>query len=240
MYDVPRSESAQAVSRRNGVIRQEFRTVKALCEENPYTYEVGCRVVETTETGGSDSQKQSRIQSLVTPAQSGDESTEPTLLFAPAQRGPWGVVMRLGGPSLPFDGTSHHTAALRRADGLLRHAMVLLDRRADLPDQWIRASRLFQQALEILGQSVGDLHPLVAYAYDRLGFVHQELGDVREAERLYLRAIAIRDTGGWVPTKWDELTFINLAILYGQQGRHTLRDAMVHRSRSAATWVGEG
>jgi tetratricopeptide (TPR) repeat protein len=103
----------------------------------------------------------------------------------------------------------------------------------------LRARKLFRQALEVLLKSVGDLHPLVAYAYDRMGFAQQEWGDLREAERLYLRAIAIRDIGGWVPTIWDELTFINLAILYGQQGRHALRDAMVERSRSAAAWVKE-
>jgi hypothetical protein len=55
---------------------------------------------------------------------------------------------------------------------------------------------------------------------------------------MYLRAVAIREIGGgWVPTIWDELTLINLAILYGQQGRYPLRDAMVERSRSAAALV---
>jgi tetratricopeptide (TPR) repeat protein len=101
----------------------------------------------------------------------------------------------------------------------------------------LRARKLFREALEVLRKSVGDLHPLAAYAYDRIGFAQQEWGDLREAERLYLRSIAIRDIGGWVPTVWDELTFINLAILYGQQGRHALREAMVERSRSAAAWV---
>jgi hypothetical protein len=101
----------------------------------------------------------------------------------------------------------------------------------------LRARKLFRHALEVLLTSVGDLHPWVAYAYDRIGFVQQEWGDLREAERMYLRAVAIRDIGGWVPTIWDELTFVNLAIVYGQQGRHPLRDAMVERSRSAAVLV---
>jgi hypothetical protein len=243
VYHVPRPDSSAAARRRDAVIRQEFRPVKALCRahiqgrESPFAYAVAVK--------GDAGERPGSIQSEVRGASpTEEEPRDEALLFAPAQRGPWGVVTSLAGPrSLPFDSRSGHSRALRRADGLLRHGMVLLAKTPFAEPgrvfRVLRARKLFRQALEVLGRSVGDLHPLVAYAYDRIGFAQQEWGDLREAERLYLRAIAIRDIGGWVPTIWDELTFINLAILYGQQGRHALRDAMVERSRSAAAWVKE-
>ncbi len=242
VYFVPRPESSRAARRRDAVIRQEFQPVKGLCRadsqgrESPFAYEVALKEGGARERPGSN---QPEVQSAL-PTE--EEQKDQAPLFAPAQRGPWGVVTSLAGPpSLPFDSASPHATALRRADGLLRHGMVLLDksRKADPKTVFpvLRARKLFREALEVLRRSVGDLHPMAAYAYDRIGFAQQEWGDLREAERFYLRAIAIRDISGWVPTVWDELTFINLAILYGRQGRHALRDAMVERSRSAAAWV---
>jgi hypothetical protein len=242
VYHVPRPESSGEARGRDAVIRQEFRPVKGLCRaetqgrESPFAYEVA---VTQSEVGELPDPIQPRVQSA-SPTEEGRNGQ--ALLFAPARRGPWGVVTSLAGPpSLPFDSASPHTTALRQADGLLRHGMVLLAKTPSAEPgrvfRVLRARKLFRQALEVLRRSVGDLHPLVAYAYDRIGFAQQEWGDLREAERMYLRAVAIRDIGGWVPTVWDELTFINLAILYGQQGRHALRDAMVERSRSAAAWV---
>ncbi len=241
VYHVPRPESSAAARQRDAVVRQEFRPVKPLCRaepqgsESPFAYEVAVK----TDAGERPERIQPRMQ-RAPPTE--EKPRQEAGLFAPVRRGPWGVVTNLAGPpSLPFDSTSPHAAALRRADGLLRHGMVLLAKstKADpgTVSRVLRARKLFREALEVLRKSVGDLHPLAAYAYDRIGFAQQEWGDLREAERLYLRSIAIRDIGGWVPTVWDELTFINLAILYGQQGRHALREAMVERSRSAAAWV---
>jgi tetratricopeptide (TPR) repeat protein len=110
--------------------------------------------------------------------------------------------------------------------------MILLSHESN-EDRALEAWECFRRALDILLQAVGELHPKVAYAYDRLGYVRQLRGDVREAERLYLRSIAIRDVGRWAPTMWDELTFLNLAVLYGRQGRHALQHVMIRRRREA-------
>jgi tetratricopeptide (TPR) repeat protein len=158
---------------------------------------------------------------------------EGELFFAPAQKGPWGVITRLAGPpNPPLDVGSTEAAAIRKADGLLRRGMILLSHESN-EDPVGEAWECFRRALDILLQAVGELHPKVAYAYDRLGYLRQLRGDVREAERLYLRSIAIRDAGTWAPTMWDELTLLNLAVLYGRQGRHALQHAMIQRRREA-------
>jgi hypothetical protein len=116
---------------------------------------------------------------------------EPAPLLSPIQRGPWGVVTRLAGPpGLPDDRTSPHAAALRQADARLRYGMVLLSRLPrDAPDRvWhvLRARRLFREALTLLLDSVGELHPRTAYAYDRVGYAQQEWGEFNQARRMYL------------------------------------------------------
>jgi hypothetical protein len=137
---------------------------------------------------------------------------EGELFFAPAQKGPWGVITRLAGPpNPPLDVGSTEAAAIRKADGLLRRGMILLSHESN-EDPVGEAWECFRRALDILLQAVGELHPKVAYAYDR---------------------IAIRDAGTWAPTMWDELTLLNLAVLYGRQGRHALQHAMIQRRREA-------
>jgi tetratricopeptide (TPR) repeat protein len=130
------------------------------------------------------------------------------------------------------DAESTEVAAIRKADGLMRRGMILLSHESS-EDLALEAWECFRRALDTLLEAVGELHPKVAYAYDRLGYLRQLSGDVREAERLYLRGIAIRDAGRWAPTMWDELTFLNLAVLYGRQGRHALQHAMIRRRREA-------
>jgi tetratricopeptide (TPR) repeat protein len=152
----------------------------------------------------------------------------PELVLAPAQRGPWGVVTRLSGPPDPPDTSPH--PELRRARALLWKGMIVLSRHSS--DERVRyAERLFRQALTVLLSSVGEIHPKVAYARDRIGLVCQIRGRTREAELQYLRALALREAGGWPATLWSEVTLLNLAILYARQGRDQLRDAMLERLR---------
>ncbi len=159
----------------------------------------------------------------------GDEDVYGTeIVLAPAQRGPWGLVTRLVGPPDPAGATPSEADALRRADGSLRHGMILLTKRPG-EDYVPAAEQCFRDALSMLLSGVCEVHPKMAYACDRIGMVCQIQGKDEEAEEMYLRAIAIRDAGAWSPTLWDEVTLINLATLYADQGKHVLQDAMLER-----------
>ena len=138
------------------------------------------------------------------------------LIVVPAQRGPWGVTARLGGPPFdytPLDGVTRDT--VRQADAMLREGMILLSRR-DGDEPVARAEQCFSLALLLLLAAVDHSHPLVAYAHDRVGYICQIQGKPEQAEESYLRARAC-DVNP--PTIWNDVTLLNLSILYRQQGR---------------------
>jgi hypothetical protein len=160
--------------------------------------------------------------------QDDDVTARPELLLAPAHRGSWGVVTRLGGPPDPPGATGAAAAALHQADCSLRRGMILLAKKS--ADDYVAvAEECFRDALSTVLSTVGEMHPKMAYACDRVGLVCQIQGREEEAEAMYLRAIALRDAGAWERTLWDEVTLLNLAILYADQGRYGLRDAMLER-----------
>jgi len=51
------------------------------------------------------------------------------------------------------------------------------------------------------------------------------MGDDEEAERCYLRSLAIQAESEQGRTTWTEVTLLNLACLYGATGRPALRTA---------------
>jgi hypothetical protein len=132
-----------------------------------------------------------------------EPSPQSELLLAPAQRGSWGVVTRLAGPPDPAGSPETAAAALRQADGCLRHGMILLAKKS-IEDCVIVAEDCFRDGLSRLLADVGEMHPKVAYACDRIGLVCQLQGREEEAEAMYLRAIALVGRGD-VPEPGDSL-----------------------------------
>jgi tetratricopeptide (TPR) repeat protein len=154
----------------------------------------------------------------------------PELILAPAVKGPWGVTDRLAGPPIPRgEEWQAVPEELRRADGLLRRGMIALARWEDGNKEEF-AEECFREALFHMYPTIEHTHPLVVYAYDRIGYACHAQGRLNEAEELYLTSIDLsRYT--WPPTIWHEMTLLNLAILYGQQGRVDMRDQVLEELR---------
>jgi tetratricopeptide (TPR) repeat protein len=155
----------------------------------------------------------------------GDERAgeDAEMLVAVTLQGPWGVVTHNGGPPDPPEVPA---AELRRPGALIREGMIALTRVS--PRDLDRAERCFRDALELLVQRLGEPHPKVSYVLDRLGVVYQLRRQLDDAERLYLRSLAVLDDGRQ-PSHWNDLTLLNLAIVYGWQGRTEERDAVLRR-----------
>ncbi|MDX1567799.1 MAG: tetratricopeptide repeat protein [Longimicrobiales bacterium] len=131
------------------------------------------------------------------------------------------MVTETSGPEDP-SGSRH--PKLTGAGALLRRGMVALDK--SKPRRLDEAEVCFRQALDLLEEVLDEPHPRISYALDRIGLVCHLRGDVEEAESLYLRSLAVLgDVRS--PTKWNDITILNLAILYGRQGRTEERDAVM-------------
>lgn len=155
----------------------------------------------------------------------------PELFIAPATRGPWGVVTHLAEPKhVRWWHALTMAPKLRAADALLRRGMVALNSKAIVTPARV-AEQLFREALDKLTPGVGSEHPMVGYALDRVGLACQLQGNDDEAEGFYLRSLALQQAGRRPPTMWTEVTLLNLAILYGRQGKHGLHEAVLHRVR---------
>lgn len=152
-----------------------------------------------------------------------DDRDQPEILICPAQKGPWGVVTQTSGPQEPPAGRHPD---LIRADALLRVGMVALDKFR--PRRLEDAERHFRKALVLLERVLTAPHPRISYALDRIGLACHLQGRLDEAEALYLRSLAILGHDD-PPTKWNELTLINLAVLYGTQGRHWEQKQVMRR-----------
>jgi tetratricopeptide (TPR) repeat protein len=161
--------------------------------------------------------------SAPTPAHQQAPSAGPELFVSPATRGRNGVTTRVSGPEDP---PGVPAESLRRPNALIRAGMIALDHRGgrDLA----RAESCFREALDLLRACLGEPHAKVSYALDRIGLVCQMQGREAEAEALYLRSLEALDEDA-APTEWNDLTLLNLAILYGRQGRLSERDAVLAR-----------
>ena len=154
------------------------------------------------------------------------------LIIAPAVKGPWGVTTKTAGPCDADGRRLRLPPEARGADALLRQGAIALGtngaQRKDLP----LAERCFLDAADILVDTVDAFHPFVAYAMDRLGLVCQMREQLDRAERLYVKSLALWRKGGWAATSWTEVTLLNLAILYGSQGRRDEHAAVMREFRS--------
>lgn len=118
-------------------------------------------------------------------------------------------------------------ASLAEAERLIRAGRAQLawarhgERRGDLTE----AETCFGKALEILRDAVGNGHPQLALAWDRLGVLYEELDDAEEAETCYLRSLAAQQAAGWASVAGG-LTVRRLGRLYGRLGRHDLQVAL--------------
>jgi tetratricopeptide (TPR) repeat protein len=152
------------------------------------------------------------------------------LILAPAVKGPWGVTDRLGGPPIPreeeWQGVPEE---VRRADGLLRRGMIALARWEGGNKEEV-AEECFREALFHMYPTVEHTHPLVVYAYDRIGYACHAQGRLDEAEELYLTSIEL-SRYKTQPTIWNEMTLLNLAILYNDQNRLDVRDMVMEELR---------
>lgn len=152
-----------------------------------------------------------------------EERRQPEILIWPAQKGPWGVVTETSGPQEP---PASGNPSLIRAEALLRVGMVALTK--SRPRRLDDAELHFRKALGILEEVLPSPHPRISYALDRIGLVCHLQGRLDEAEDFYLRSLAILGHAG-PPTKWNELTLINLAVLYGSQGRRWEQEQVMRR-----------
>lgn len=86
------------------------------------------------------------------------------------------------------------------------------------PDRMAKAVRLYNRAIDNATRSVGPDSPFVAAYLARLGSLYEGNGEEEEAERLYLRAVAIYEKAGQRANA--QAMFATLSNLYQIQGRH--------------------
>ncbi len=150
----------------------------------------------------------------------------PELIIAPVSRDALGVTSQL--PSPKHSGWYGLMARpeIRAAEEMLRRGMTALTSNA-ITSRAKVAEQLFREALDRLITAIPGPDPLVAYALDRVGLACQLQGNDADAEGLYLRSLAHQQSGAWRATPWTEVTLLNLAILYGRQGRHAMNEALI-------------
>lgn len=119
-------------------------------------------------------------------------------------------------------------ASLAEAERLIRagRAQLAWARHGERQGDAAEAENCFGKALEILRDAVGNGHPQLALAWDRLGVLYEELDDAEEAETCYLRSLAAQQAAGWTSVAGG-LTVRRLGRLYGRLGRHGLQLAVM-------------
>lgn len=153
-----------------------------------------------------------------------EDDEVPELLVGPAIRMPDGDIFRAQPPADPAD---IPTPELREAGRLTTEGEQCLDRQTrDLP----RAELRFRAALERYQEWLEEPHPRLSYLLDRIGLACHMQGRLAEAEVFYRRSLAILDAQDG-PTRWNEVTILNLAALLDAQGRDEERARIMERYR---------
>ena len=152
----------------------------------------------------------------------------PELIIAPVWRDAARVMTQLRSPKQRVWYGLIARPKIRAAEELLRRGMEALASKAITSPAKV-AEQLFREALDRLVTAIPEPSPLVAYALDRVGLACQLQGNDADAEGLYLRSLAHQQSGEWRATPWTEVTLLNLAILYGRQGRHTMNEALIRQ-----------
>jgi tetratricopeptide (TPR) repeat protein/transcriptional regulator with XRE-family HTH domain len=95
--------------------------------------------------------------------------------------------------------------------------------------QYQQAEPLYQRALSICEQMLGNEHPQVAFPLNGLADLYREQGQYEQAELLYQRALRLweQTLGSQYPEIPSPLN--NLAILYQEQGRYKLAEQLLQR-----------
>jgi hypothetical protein len=152
----------------------------------------------------------------------------PELMIAPVLRDARGVMTQLPSPKQRVSYGFIARPKIRAAEEMLRRGMAALASKAITSPAKV-AEQLFREALDRLVTAIPGPDPLVAYALDRVGLACQLQGNDADAEGLYLRSLAHQQSGEWRATPWTEVTVLNLAILYGRQGRHAMNESLLRQ-----------
>ncbi|MBE0591577.1 MAG: tetratricopeptide repeat protein [Gemmatimonadales bacterium] len=152
------------------------------------------------------------------------QQDRPELITAPATRYPSGeIVTHWDGPPAALPPREGREAEFRRAERLMAIGIGQLQEK---PQRLEVARRCFHAATCLYAWALGAERRL-AFAWDRLGYVHHVRGNDDEAESCYLRSLAIQERARQAFTAWNEVTQLNLAIIYRTTGRRALDRAVL-------------
>lgn len=144
---------------------------------------------------------------------------EPWIIATPAHRDLAGrVVQHWDGPPPGREPRCGREAEFRRAERLMAVGIAQIQQK---PARFGVAQRCFCAAIRLYAWALGADRRL-AFAWDRLGYVHHRLGNDEEAETCYLRSLAIQEESRQESSTWNEVTLLNLATLYRSNGRPAL------------------
>lgn len=144
----------------------------------------------------------------------------PELFMGPSLKSPEGDIFL----AVPLGDPGHIPAAeLRDAAGAARAGEAALERGFRDPPL---AELRFREALDLYLDHLREPHPRLSYILDRIGLACQLQGRLAEAETFYRRSLAILEIQDG-PTRWNEVTILNLAVLLGSQGRYDERDEVM-------------
>ena len=123
--------------------------------------------------------------------------------------------------------TATQQQSLELASLLTKTADYLLQRA-----QYQQAEPLYQRALSIREQTLGNEHPQLAFPLNGLADLYREKGQYEQAEPLYQRALRLWEQalGSQHPEIPSPLN--NLAILYQEQGRYKQAEQLLQRDLS--------
>ncbi len=143
----------------------------------------------------------------------------PEIFAAPAHRRPDGeVITSWNGPPRGGEIRDGREREFRRAERLM--AVGIAQIRSGSPNFFV-ARRCFHAAMCLYTSSLG-AERRVAFAWDRLGYTHHCMGNQEDAETCYLRSLAVQQQSGQERTGWNEVTLLNLDLLYRSRGRRLL------------------
>jgi len=112
---------------------------------------------------------------------------------------------------------NHHAFAFPEAARLLHQTAVYLKQHHALYGE---AELLYERALAIRKQKLGESHPDTARSLNNLAALYRIQGRYEEAEPLYKQALAIRKQNLGESHPDTAQSFSNLALLYKNQGRY--------------------
>ncbi len=125
-----------------------------------------------------------------------------------------------------------HLLAQQSDEAVLQEATRLNKQAFELYQQgrYAEAEPLYQRALQIYEQSLGDTHPDVATTLNNLALLYHDQGNYAEAEPLYQRALQIYEKSLGNAHPDVATTLNNLAMLYQSQGNYAEAEPLYQRA----------